>query len=138
MDFKNNWINWVLESGNREILGYTGTQCFLSNEWVKTLPIYEGKNDIDEIVSFMTKGFPDFTYQKTEKGFTICLNNSECICPLVRDGITTNPALCECTRHFDRLMNEKILNRPVGVEIIETILRNQSSCLFEIIPGDSL
>jgi hypothetical protein len=138
MEFRNKWINWVIESGNTEVLEKIGTKCYMDNEWTQTLPKYNGKKTKEDMMLFLRKHFNEFSYTETEKGFTVSLNNSECYCPLIKEKITDNPALCECTKNFDRLMYENILGIPVKAEIIETILRDKTSCTFEIILPESL
>jgi hypothetical protein len=51
----------------------------------------------------------------------------------VKSEITSNSKLCEGSKNFYKLMCEKILNTEVEIQIIETVLRNNSSCIFEII-----
>jgi len=137
MDFKNKWINWAIENNHKEVLGKIGSQCYHDNEWAKTLPIYEGEKTKEKIMTFLKEKSP-LIYTETKRGFIVDTKITECPCPLVNEKITNNPALCECTKGFNKLMHEKILGIPVEVEIVGTLLRGNKSCIFEIILKEAL
>jgi len=132
LEFHEQWINWALETSDEEMIAKIGQRCYQNSEWVKKLPAYSGKKEIQPIIAFLQKALPDFLYQPTEKGFMVDLNESHCFCPLVQSGITKNPNLCHCTKTFDQSMYERLLNTTVSIKILKTILKGDDSCVFEV------
>lgn len=133
VEFHEKWINWVIETGNKDVLEKVGEKCYINNEWVNALPEFSGEKTKENMLAFLQKTSPEILYTSTKRGIRVNLNNKECYCPLAKSGITSNPKLCEGSKNFYKLMCEKILNTEVEIEIIETVLRNNSSCIFEII-----
>jgi len=133
MEFHEKWINWVIETGNKGILEKIGEKCYMNIEWTKALPEFSGEKTKENILTFLQRTSPGILFTSTKRGIRVNLNNEECECPLVKSGITTNSKLCEGSKNFYKLMYEKIFNIDAEIEIIETVLRNKSSCIFEII-----
>jgi hypothetical protein len=132
-EFHEKWINWVIETANKEVLGKVGEKCYMNIEWVNALPEFSGEKTKENMLAFLQRTSPEILYTPTKIGIRVNLNNKECYCPLVKSGITSNPKLCEGSKNFYKLMCEKILNTEVEIEIKETVLRNNSSCIFEVI-----
>ena len=60
----------------------------------------------------------------------------ECGCPLVREGLVAlSPTLCECSRGFVRALFETALEKPVVVELKQTIGRGDPVCEFVVSVG---
>ncbi|GEM_PF-1403941 len=149
MDEIKKWINWVIlearEAGNpgeKPVLERIGHRCYQDSEMkgiaerlskeFRQWPPEQG------VVSFLEERFTAFSFTQTDSGFIVNLNNTSCYCPIVREGYTTNPNMCECTRSFDQTMYETILfgadEQPgkIAVEVLDSLLLNNKSCRFKI------
>lgn len=59
---------------------------------------------------------------------------SPCYCPLVKEGRT--PArFCSCAAGWNRAAYSVVMNRPVTVEVEESVLGGGTRCIFRIIPA---
>jgi len=132
MEFDKKWINWVLETEDEKIIESIGTKCYHDKEWIGKLPKYSGNKNKEDLLSFLRKNIDEFNYSKSNDGIIIdCY--SQCLCPLFENGITKNPALCNCTKSFHKNFFDDVLGMNTEIKILKTILRGDESCSFEII-----
>jgi hypothetical protein len=73
---------------------------------------------------------PEFFGDRISKGedcyYTVC---KECFCPFVNDIIADIPgSYCECTKGWTKQVFETAFQRPVEVEIEQTIIRGAEYC----------
>jgi len=59
-------------------------------------------------------------------------NKPFCVCPLVRNGAVQNPLLCHCSEGFSQRMFSKVIGKPVRCEVVSSVLRGGSSCVYRI------
>jgi len=59
-------------------------------------------------------------------------NKPDCVCPLSREGLLTDPALCECSRGFAEKMFGYVLETKVEASVVESILRKGTHCVYKV------
>jgi hypothetical protein len=60
----------------------------------------------------------------------------ECMCPLVKRAvIRLEPALCGCGVHWIRMLFERHTDRPVSVELIDSVAQGSRNCRYRITLG---
>lgn len=59
-------------------------------------------------------------------------NKDYCVCPLARLGFVDSTELCACSEGFAETMFSAALRRPVKARVLRSILRDGSSCVYEI------
>ena len=59
-------------------------------------------------------------------------NKPDCVCPLYKEGLLTDPALCECSRGFIERMFGYILGREVEASVVESVLRKGTHCIYKV------
>ncbi len=80
------------------------------------------------IDTFKRKVFKDSIVER--KGNTIELEytHTECGCLFVKMLDIKNPMMCNCTRGHTKSVFEALLNRPIEVELTETVLQGGKRC----------
>ena len=64
---------------------------------------------------------------------TITCVCESCGCPLAKDGLVAlSPMFCNCSRGYVKAVFEAILERPVNVELEQTIGRGNPVCRFVV------
>jgi len=62
--------------------------------------------------------------------------DGECMCPLVKRGvIRLDPALCVCGVHWIRMLVQRHTERPVSVELLDSVARGSRNCTYRITLG---
>jgi hypothetical protein len=60
-------------------------------------------------------------------------NKNECVCPIVRLSSSPIPTiLCHCSEGFAERMFSAVVGRPVKAQVMQSILRGSSSCVYRI------
>ncbi len=59
-------------------------------------------------------------------------NKPDCVCPLYKEELLSDPALCECSRGFAERMFGYILEKKVEASIVGSILRKNPRCVYRI------
>jgi len=59
-------------------------------------------------------------------------NKPDCVCPLYKEGLLSDPALCECSRGFAEEMFHSIIGKKVEASIVESVLRKGTHCVYKI------
>ena len=86
-------------------------------------------------IPYMTKQFLNESDDRKRKYYS-------CHCPWVREGLLAedtpvNPVFCNCSGGFYKNYWEAILDQPVKVELIESVLMGNESCKFVLhLPQD--
>lgn len=80
------------------------------------------------INTFKTKVFKESIIERQGNTILLEYTHSECGCPLVQELNIKNPMMCNCTRGHTKSIFETLLNRPVEVELVETVLRGGKRC----------
>lgn len=137
------WIETVLSEvknleGNQgiKILEKCGRECLSSYGTAQKAKEIRGKikdkNDFD----LLLKTFKAEVYKNSLQFYweddIIYLEYHGCGCPLVKDGKITDPFLCNCTRGYAKEMFETLLNKPLEVELLETVLSGSEKCKLAI------
>lgn len=83
---------------------------------------------VDEVFNLLKQ--PDFFGNRISKGddcfYTTC---EQCLCPYVNDNLQDTPgSYCDCTKGWTKQVFETAFQRPVEVEIEQTIIRGADSC----------
>ena len=147
MEHLKNWLVWLFEGINKyadkefkeNIFHHLGENCYkksimneVSEKISRELVVNVSADNTDQVVEFLSKTMTDFTFNKKIDGFTVNLNNNKCFCPVVNEGLVSDELMCNCTKGFDKKMYETILKREVEITIIDSLLKNGKSCLFQI------
>ncbi len=132
-----NWLTDLFESMDTtldpetkvKVMAGCGTGCFRRHSF-KTDIAKEGKGDLDKLLVAMKKSFEvwregDLVHVRFGKEV------KRCFCPVAR----LHPARphdmhCECTRATQQAIFETALERPVKVEIVESLRRGNPTCHF--------
>jgi predicted hydrocarbon binding protein len=60
-------------------------------------------------------------------------HEGECMCPLVkRDAARLTPQLCDCAVHWLRMLVQRHTDKPVAVELVESVATGARDCTFRI------
>lgn len=89
------------------------------------------KSDGDYI-NFLKEVLP-LDIVEIEGGFTISFGKSECTCDLAPEIKRNGDALCYCTQGHEKALWSAFFEKPVEVEMIETILRGGDDCVVKIL-----
>jgi hypothetical protein len=107
----------------------TGKGCFRRHSF-KTDIARDGKGDLDKLLAAMKRNF-----EVWREGDVVHIRFGkevkQCFCPVAR----LHPARphdmhCECTRATQQAIFETALERPVKVEIVESVRRGDKTCHF--------
>ena len=108
-----------------------GTCC--SAFWEQTVIKYRGDFDgLSKLIKHGASG-DDVSWDR-EKGVITMTSpeRTDCFCPLISVQQHTSPAVCDCSLGWQKHTWETFLERPVRVEMKETVLRGGKRCIFEI------
>ncbi len=71
-------------------------------------------------------------HDEAARSITANENKPECVCPLFREGLMSDSALCDCSQGFAENMFGYILGKSVEASVVSSILRNGSRCIYKI------
>ena len=89
---------------------------------------------MDSIEEFLNKiSAKDVTYELINEN-TIFVEYQRCFCGQVKATKTTfpNKTYCQCSAEFNRQYFSSAFNKPVKVELVESIISGDDSCQFKI------
>jgi hypothetical protein len=116
-----------LDQTLRELGGY----C--SSLWDQT--VIEHRGDFEGLSKLVKQGSSgdDISWDR-EKGVITMTSpeRTDCYCPLISRVQNTPPVVCNCSLGWQKHTWETFLQRPVRVELKETVLRGGKRCIFEI------
>ena len=91
------------------------------------------RGDLDALLDFLRREWGWIVTVSDDGAFITADENAPtCVCPLVKHLEPPNPALCDCSAHFDSMMFEYVLGRPVRARIVASILRGAKTCVYGI------
>jgi len=118
----------VIENCGRECLKLSG----VVEKIEKLRNSVKDKNDL----KLLFKSYKEKLYQNRpnlyKKDMDIYLEYQKCGCGMVTEGAVTNPFLCNCTIGYTKQIFETLFDRPVKVELLESILNGDNICKQKI------
>lgn len=137
MNIEKLWIHSVIKLMDQElkkedigrILEQCGRGCAHGCGMVERIQkANPNPENVDEVIRTLQQ--PEFFGGRISKGddcfYTTC---EQCYCPFVNDNIQDIPgSYCECTKGWTKQVFETAFQRPVAVEIEQTIIRGADSC----------
>ena len=97
----------------------------LSNEVRREV---EDPNDLDSLFRLYMEKVYNNSPQLYKEGDIIYLEYLSCGCPIVKNKEINNPHFCNCTVGYTKERFESLFNRPVQVELLESILGGNEKC----------
>ena len=88
----------------------------------------DDKNNIDLLFTRFKERINDNSPRLYKEGNVMYLEYHTCGCPLVNSGKVTHSFFCNCTRGYTKERFEALFDKPVHVDIIESILRGNKIC----------
>ena len=85
-----------------------------------------------EIVDFLNEQLP-ILFTEAKDGIIMHLGKDKCTCMMAADISQNADMLCNCTRGHEKATWSVFFDRPVDVEIVESILRGGNDCVLKII-----
>lgn len=104
------------------------------DEFVKLYDLPE-QLDLDTFLARMATGGPSRITIQRDGDIILWEEEHEgqCMCPLVRRNvIPLRPELCVCAVHWLRMLIERHTQRPVHVELVDSVAKGGKNCLFHI------
>ena len=86
------------------------------------------KNNLDLLFSLYKEKAYNNSPRLYKKGAVIHLEYHQCGCSLVKAGKINNPFFCHCTRGYTKEKFEALFDKPVQVDLLESILRGDKIC----------
>lgn len=135
--FIGNWLTDLFEAMDTELspemkvklMAGTGKGCFRRHSF-KTDLARDGKGDLDKLIAAMKRNF-----EVWREGDLVHVRFGQevkqCFCPVARlHPARPHDTHCECTRATQQAIFETALERPVKVEIVESVRRGDKTCHF--------
>jgi len=135
--FVTNWLTDLFEAMDTDLdqdtkvklMAACGKGCFRRHSF-KTDIARDGKGDIDKLLKAYAKNF-----EVWREGDLVHVRFGpkveQCYCPAARyHPIRAHDVHCECTRATHQAIFETALERPVKVEIVESLRRGSKTCHF--------
>jgi len=88
----------------------------------------EDKNDLDRLFSLYKEKVCNNSTRLYKENGVIYLEYHSCGCPIVKDKAIDNPFFCNCTIGYTKERFETLFDRPVRVELLESIIRGDGRC----------
>jgi predicted hydrocarbon binding protein len=88
----------------------------------------EDKNDMDKLFALYKQEVYENSPRLYKEFGTIYLEYHACGCPIVKEKAIDNPIFCNCTVGYTKERFETLFNRPVHVELLESIIRGDKRC----------
>lgn len=113
-----------------------GRSCAMRNN-VLTLMV-QLRDDIlqcknrTEIVEFLSRRLPMIAFIETTDGIIVHTVKDKCNCKMASEIFNNRETLCNCTLGWQKAMWSELFGKQVDVEIVGTILRGGSECVFKI------
>jgi hypothetical protein len=130
--FVTNWLTDLFEAMDTDLdqetkvklMAACGKGCFLRHSF-KTDIARDGKGDIDKLLAAMKRNFE--VWREGDLVHVV----KQCFCPAARyHPVRPHDMHCECTRATQQAIFETALERPVKVEIVESVRRGNKTCHF--------
>ena len=139
--FVKNWLTDLFEAMDTEldeatkvkVMAGCGKGCFRRHKF-KTDIAADGKGDLDKLLEAYKRNFEvwrdgDRVHVRVHIRFGEAVR--QCYCPAARfHPVRPHDMHCECTRATHQAIFETALERPVKVEIVESLRRGSKTCHF--------
>lgn len=140
MAHMNDWIGAMIkslddkvdENARIRILEDCGRACAKRRAVKKVQALKARIKDLDKLLQEINKQhfWTDNLYRDNN---TIYAIYSNCYCALIREGPENlSPSFCYCSRGWVKELAELIVEKPVEIEIVQTIKRGGTICKFAI------
>ena len=132
------WKNTVTTMENelgtqktKRIMSICGSKCCGSGHRKTVRKKYKESDSIEEFLNKISS--KDVTYELINKN-TIFVEYQRCFCGQVKATKATfpNKTYCQCSAEFNRQYFSSAFNKPVKVELVESIISGDDSCQFKI------
>ena len=137
LEFMANWLTDLLDTIEAEVdpetraklMAGCGRGCFRRHQFKRNIAS-TGKGDIGKLIEAYSENFN--VWREGDKvHIQYGTVSPHCYCPVVRNRLPKpNDMHCDCTRATHQSIFEEALQRPVKVEIIETLRRHGKTCHF--------
>jgi hypothetical protein len=117
------------EATRARLMEGCGRGCFRRHQFKKDIA-EKGKGDIDKLIEAYRANF-NVWREGDDLHIQYGTTSPRCYCPVVRNRpAKPNDIHCNCTRATHKAIIEGALQRPVKLEIVETLRRGGKSCHF--------
>ena len=120
------------EKGLNTVMEGMARTC--AHAFVKLYDIAEDL-DLDSFLAKMTAGGTSKIHIQRD-GNTILWDEQhegQCMCPFIRRNvIPLKPSLCVCALHWLRMLIEPHVDKPVRVEMLDSVAQGSQNCVFRI------
>ncbi len=138
--FVSSWVETLIKDMSQrmdpqqviDLLVDCGRGCGQRNAAGRAKLVKAQIQDIDELIETINSSvLGGGCIHRVDDHFTVSFE--QCYCPLVQAASGQLPeSFCNCSRGWAKELFEVILDRPVEVEIIQTVRRGASSCEFVV------
>ncbi len=137
LEFMANWLADLLdtietetdEATRTKLMEGCGRGCFRRHQLKKDIA-EKGKGDVDKLIEAYRANF-NVWREGGDLHIRYGTTSPICYCPVVRNRpARPNDMHCNCTRATHQSIIEQALQRPVKVEIVETLRRGGKCCHF--------
>lgn len=139
------WINVILDEASKlddnkgiELLHVCGGECSKTSKFLEGAVTINNQFKIDNDCDTLFEAFKKQYYNTPrlmKEGNTIILIFEECSCPMVKEGIN-NSYLCNCTVGYTKKLFETLFNKPIKVDLEQSILKGNTICKQRIRIGE--
>ena len=135
--FIENWLSDLLNTMDKtldretqeKLLAGCGRGCFDRHQFKQDIAA-KGKGNMDDLLKAYREVFEAWI-EDDKFHIRFGETSSRCYCPVVQNiKPKPNDIHCECTRATQQAILETALNKPVKVEIVETLRRGGKTCHF--------
>lgn len=131
------WTNQLLSEISQlndnkgiDILNFCGKACCERSDLYQSAVELRKNSPAEKDTDKLFTAFKESSYSSgniAKKGNTITLIFEKCTCPLVESGVD-HSFLCNCTTGYTRRLFEVLFDRPVTVELEQSILQDDPIC----------
>jgi len=115
----------------KDIMSICGSKCCGAGHRKTVRKKYENSKSIEEFLENIS--IKDVTYELVDKN-TIVAEYERCFCGQVKGAKTTfsNMTYCECGTEFNRQYFSSAFDKPVEVELIQSVISGSDGCKYVI------
>lgn len=132
-------MNGILELHDEalaeKVMKPCGHQCISNSVIDKAKKLYSASGSIDEFLSLLNEQHIGGGQLHTKDGKIIGVYNT-CFCGLAKHAKNLSPVYCYCSAGWFERLFSSVLETPVKVTKMQSILDGSDKCLFEIVVSD--
>ena len=137
--FLTEWLKTLLTSMEKhldeetrlKIFRETGGFCARAHATELFKKLKETTDNFDKFLVAVNKELKGTSWKKiNDKTLKVIYN--QCYCPIVASGIHKLPIQCDCSVGWIKENLEMVLEKPIEVTLMESILRGGSKCEFKV------